>query len=195
MADLGEDRSHGRVTDLTPALRRHWRQFLVEGIILVLLGVAAIVVPSIASLAVAIFLGWLFLVGGVVGLVTTIVGRDAPGFWWSLTSAIVAIIAGCLLIGWPVRGIVSLTLVLIAFLIADGFLTILFSLEHRRSLSRRWGWLFANGILDLLLAALIIWALPGSAVWVLGLIVGIDLVFGGYSLVVMAIAARTSAPA
>ncbi len=173
------------------ALRAHWRLFLIEGIVLIVLGSAAIIVPPLASLAVAIFLGWVFLVGGGVGLAMTIAGRKAPGFWWGLISAIVTIIAGGVLVGWPVRGAISLTFVLTAFLVADGVLTILFAVEHRRQLSQRWGFLLVNGIIDLLLAGIIVWALPASALWALGLIVGIDLVFGGYSLVAMALAART----
>jgi uncharacterized membrane protein HdeD (DUF308 family) len=185
----------GGIADMRTAVHRHWKLFLIEGLILLVLGSAAIVVPPLASIAVAIFLGWLFIIGGVVGLVATIAGRHAPGFWWSLISAALAIVVGGLLIGWPVGGALSLTFVLTAFLIADGILTILFSVEHRRQLSQRWGWLLANGILDLLLAGIIIWALPGSALWVLGLIVGIDLIFGGWSLIAMAFAARAAKPA
>ena len=172
------------------ALHEHWRFFLIEGIVLVILGSAAILVPVLASLAVAIFLGWLFLIGGIVGLMSTIAGRRAPGFWWSLISAIVTIVAGAVLIGWPAGGTISLTFVLTAFLVADGILMIFFALEHQRQMSGNWGWLLGNGILDLVLAALIVWALPASAVWVPGLIVGIDLLFGGWSLISVALAAR-----
>ncbi|MGB8362923.1 MAG: HdeD family acid-resistance protein [Rhizomicrobium sp.] len=179
-----------RVAGVASALRDHWRLFLVEGIVLIVLGSAAIVVPPIASFAVAIFLGWLFLVGGIVGLVVTIAGRKAPGFWWALISAVVTTVAGGVLVWWPIGGVISLTFVLTVYLIADGMLTILFAFDHRRQLSQRWYWLLVNGILDLLLAGIIVWALPGSAIWALGLIVGVDLVFGGYSLVTMALAAR-----
>ena len=178
--------------DLKPALHDHWRLFLIEGIVLVALGSAAILLPGIASLTVALFLGWLFLLGGIVGLVATVVGRRAPGFWWSLVSAIVSVIAGCYLVFWPVGGTISLTFVLAVFLIVDGALTIFFAIDHRRQLSRRWGFLLANGVLDILLAGVIVLALPTSAVWALGLIVGIDLVFGGWSLIAMALAARSS---
>jgi uncharacterized membrane protein HdeD (DUF308 family) len=188
------------MTDMTDnalrsALHAHWKLFLIEGLILLALGSAAIIVPPIASIAVSIFLGWVFLIGGVVGLIATFAGRQAPGFWWSLISAVLAVAAGVILIGWPVSGALSLTFVLTAFLIADGILTILFAIEHRRQLSQRWGWLLANGVIDLLLAGIIIVMLPGSALWVLGLIVGIDLVFGGWSLIVMAMAARKAPPA
>ncbi len=172
------------------ALHRLWKVFLAEGIVLVALGTAAILVPAIASLAVAIVLGWVFLLGGIVGLIAALVGRDGPGFWWAAVSALISIVAGFVLVGWPVGGAVSLTFVLTAFLIADGLVTILFALEHRRQLSQRWGWLTVNGVLDLVLAAIILLALPTSALWALGLIVGIDLVFGGWSLIAIALAAR-----
>ena len=172
------------------ALHVHWKFFLAEGIVLLILGSAAILVPAAASLAMAMVLGWIFVAGGGVGLLTTLFGHKAPGFWWSLLSALVTLAAGAALVGWPVSGVFSLTLVLTAFLIADGILTMLFAIEHRRGLAQRWGFLFLNGILDLILAGLIIWALPASAIWALGLIVGIDLIFGGWSLVAMAMAAR-----
>jgi len=172
------------------AIASHWKALLIEGAILVVLGIAAILVPVIASIAVAVLLGWIFLIGGVVGLVTTVASRGMPGFWWALLSAVVTIAAGVALIGWPVGGAISLTLVLAGFLIADGLLTMMFGLGHRQS--RRWGWLVTNGILDLVLAAIIIWALPTSGLWALGLIVGIDLLFGGGALIMLAMAARSA---
>lgn len=176
-------------TNIGRVFADHWRVFLVEGIVLVILGSAAILVPVFASIGIAVLLGWLFIMGGTVSLGASVMGRHAPGFWWSLLSALVALVVGFALIGWPVGGAVSLTVVLIAFLVVDGLLMCLFALEHRRKLSRSWGWILANGGLDLFLAGLIVWALPGSAVWALGLIVGIDLIFAGWSLIAMALAA------
>ena len=172
------------------SLKNHWTLFLVEGIILVILGLAAILVPAVASLAVALFLGWLFLIGGIVGAVTTMAHRRSAGFWWSLLSSIVTIIAGPLLVGWPVGGAVSLTLVLAAYLVAEGIASMMFAYQHRRQLPARWGWLFLNGAVDLVLAGIILWLLPVGALWALGLFIGIDFVFGGFSLITMALAAR-----
>ncbi len=172
------------------ALRKHWVAYLIEGILLVILGAAAIVVPVWATLTVTIFLGWLFLFSGVAGLVTTFWLKAAPGFWWSLLSAILSIIVGALLIGWPVSGAISLTLVLIGYFVLEGIFCIMFGLDHKRLLSGRWGWLVFNGVIDLVLAAIIIFGLPGTAVWVLGLLVGIDLIFGGSALAALALAAH-----
>ena len=177
------DRLQGAVVQ---SVREHWVLFLVEGLILVVLGLAAIVVPAIATLAVAIFVGWLFLIAGIVGLITTFMMRNAPGFWWSLLSALVSIAAGVVLVGWPVSGAVSLTLVLIVFFILEGVATIMFAIDHRRQLSGRWGFMLASGIIDLLLAAIILAGLPETAAWAIGLLVGISLIFGGSAMLTMA---------
>ena len=116
--------------------------------------------------------------------------RSAPGFWWSLLSAVISIVAGCALIGWPVSGVLSLTFVLIVFFIADGIATIMYALDHRRELSDRWGWMLASGIVDLVLAAIIFAGFPGTAAWAIGLLVGINMVFGGFGMITMALAAR-----
>ncbi|HET7594768.1 MAG TPA: HdeD family acid-resistance protein [Stellaceae bacterium] len=175
---------------LRKTMHEHWRLLLTEGIILVVLGAAAILVPPLAGLAVTIFLGWLFLVGGIVGLVATMSARQAPGFGWALLSAIVALVAGGVLLWNPLQGLLTLTYVLIAYFIVDGVLMIIFAIAHRRELSGRWEWLMLNGVIDLVLAAIILSGLPGSFAWALGLLVGIDLVFGGCSLIAMALAAR-----
>jgi uncharacterized membrane protein HdeD (DUF308 family) len=180
---------------LTQSIREHWGLFLTEGIVLVVLGVLAIIIPPIATIAVTIFLGWLFLISGIVGLVTTFWARHAPGFWWSLLSAVLAIAAGIVLLGWPVPGAVSLTLLLIAFFIIEGVLSILYAFEHKKELSGRWGWMLISGIIDLILAAIIWGGLPGTAAWALGLLVGINMLFGGSAMIAMALHARSADPA
>ena len=180
---------------LTQSIREHWGLFLAEGIILVVLGLLAIIVPPIATIAVTIFLGWLFLISGIVGLVTTFWARHAPGFWWSLLSAVLAIAAGIVLLGWPLPGAVSLTLLLIAFFIIEGVLSILYAIEHKKELSGRWGWMLISGIIDLILAAIIWGGLPGTAAWALGLLVGINMLFGGSAMIAMALHARHADPA
>jgi uncharacterized membrane protein HdeD (DUF308 family) len=179
---------------LTQSIREHWGLFLAEGIILVILGLLAIIVPPIATIAVTIFLGWLFLISGIVGLVTTFWARHAPGFWWSLLSAVLAIAAGIVLLGWPLPGAVSLTLLLIAFFIIEGVLSILYAIEHKKELSGRWGWMLISGIIDLILAAIIWGGLPGTAAWALGLLVGINMLFGGSAMIAMALHARNADP-
>jgi uncharacterized membrane protein HdeD (DUF308 family) len=177
-------------SEMSVAVREHWKAFLIEGILLVILGLAAMIVPPLASLAVTIFLGWMFLISGIAGLALTFWARQMPGFWWSLLSAVLAIGAGIILLAQPVQGTLTLTIVVGAYFLAEGVATIMYALEHRRELSERWSWLLVAGIMDLLIAAVIITGLPGSALWAVGLLVGINLLFGGASLIGMALAAR-----
>jgi uncharacterized membrane protein HdeD (DUF308 family) len=177
-------------TQLGAAVRRHWVLFLCEGIALVILGLLALLAPVIASVAATVFFGWLLLLSGIIGLISSLRARQAPGFVWSLLSALVAIVAGVLLLGWPLQGTVSLTAVLIAFLLVEGAVSIMYALEHRSGLSGRWGWMLGSGIVDLILGVLLFLGLPGTALWALGLLVGINMLFGGWALILMALHAR-----
>jgi len=118
--------------------------------------------------------------------------RSLPGIWWSLLSAILAILAGIVLLAWPLTGILSLTLVLIVFFVIEGVASIMYALDHRSGLTGRWGWMLASGIIDLILAAIIVAGLPGSAAWAIGIIVGVNMLLGGVSLIAIALHARPS---
>jgi uncharacterized membrane protein HdeD (DUF308 family) len=175
------------------ALHDHWVLYLVEGVVLLVLGATAIVLPPLATLAVTILFGWLFLVSGVLGLFTTFWMRAAPGFWWSLLSALLAVVVGGLLLAMPIGGALSLTIVLVAFFIIEGAASIMFALDHKRQLSGQWGWMLFSGIVDLVLAAIIFAGLPGTAAWAIGLLIGINMIFGGSALIAMALHARKAA--
>ena len=176
------------------ALHEHWMLFLVEGVVLLVLGATAIVLPPLATLAVTIVLGWLFLVSGVMGLFTTFMMRQAPGFWWSLISAVLGVVVGVLLLARPISGAFSLTIVLVVFFVIEGVASIMFALDHKRELSGQWGWMLVSGIVDLVLAALVFAGLPSTAAWAIGLLVGINMVFGGSALIAMALHARNANP-
>jgi uncharacterized membrane protein HdeD (DUF308 family) len=176
---------------LAQSIREHWVLFLIEGIVLLVLGILAILVPPVATITFTFFIGWLFLIMGIMGLITTFWARHAPGFWWSLLSAVLAIAAGIVLLINPFSGAFTLTLLLIVFFIIEGVLSIMYALEHKKELSGRWGWMLASGIIDLILAAIILLGLPGTAAWALGLLVGINMLFGGSALIAMALHART----
>jgi uncharacterized membrane protein HdeD (DUF308 family) len=179
-------------TKMRDAVRQHWKALLFEGILLVVLGLAAMIVPPAASFAVTIFLGWLFLISGVAGLALTFWAREMPGFWWSLISAALAVLAGLILLAQPVQGTLTLTIVVGAYFLAEGVVTIMYALEHRRELSGRWSWMLISGLMDILIAVIIIAGLPGSALWALGLLVGVNLLFGGATLIGVALAARNA---
>ncbi|HEX4410073.1 MAG TPA: HdeD family acid-resistance protein [Xanthobacteraceae bacterium] len=174
-------------------IHQNWKLYLIEGIILMVLGAAAIVLPVVATFAFTLTIGWLFLIAGVVGLFTTFMMRAAPGFWWSLLSAVISLGAGLILLASPLGGTLSLTLVLIAFFVVEGIATILYAIEHKAQLPNRWVWMLTSGIIDLMLAGIIFAGLPGSATWALGLLVGINMLFGGVAMIGMALAAKNPA--
>ncbi|WP_375304026.1 HdeD family acid-resistance protein [Bradyrhizobium sp. A11] len=177
---------------MNQTVKTHWKAFLFEGILLAVLGIAALILPPLASLAIAIFLGWMFLISGIGGLIVTYWARNTPGFWWSLISAALAVLTGILLLARPVQAVLTLTIVLGAYFLAEGVATIMYALEHRRELSSRWSWLLISGLVDIAISFMVITGLPSSAEWAIGILVGINLLFGGASLIGMALAARKS---
>jgi uncharacterized membrane protein HdeD (DUF308 family) len=172
------------------AMHEHWKIFLFEGIALLVLGILAVIVPWMATIAAEVIVGWLLLLSGIVGLAATFRARRAPGFIWSIVSALLGIVAGIVLLRWPLSGAVSLTLILTAFLVIEGVLSIFYALDHRRELSGRWAMMLISGIIDLVLAGIIFTGLPGTAAWAIGLLIGVNLVFGGMALIAMALHAR-----
>ena len=174
---------------LASTIHAHWKLFLAQGTVMMVLGFLAIAVPNLATLAVDIFVGWLFFVGGIFRAVSVWHSRQAPGFAWSLLTAVLSIVLGLILILRPLEGVLTLTMVLVAFFIIEGVASIIGAIEHRQHL-RSWGWVLFSGIVDLLLAYLIWQGWPSSASWAIGLLVGINMLFLGLSLVMTALAAR-----
>jgi uncharacterized membrane protein HdeD (DUF308 family) len=174
------------------AVKAHWKAFLFEGILLAILGIAALILPPLASLAITIFLGWMFLISGIGGLIVTFWARNMPGFWWSLISAALAVFAGMILLARPMQAVLTLTIVLGAYFLAEGVATIMYALEHRRELTGRWSWLVISGLVDIVISFLVITGLPSSAEWAIGILVGINLLFGGATLIGISLAARNS---
>jgi uncharacterized membrane protein HdeD (DUF308 family) len=159
--------------------------------VLVILGLAAMIVPPVASIAVTVMLGWMFFISGIAALLMTLWARQMPGFIWSLISAVLGIGAGIVLLTRPAESTLTLTFVVGIYFLAEGVATIMYALQHRKELSERWSWMAFSGVMDILIAFFIISGLPGSAGWAIGLLVGINLVIGGSSLIGMALAART----
>lgn len=178
---------------LAAAIHAHWKLFLAEGIVMMVLGLLAIAVPEVATLAITILIGWLFFIGGIFRTISVLQHRAMPGFAWSLLIAVLAILLGLILILRPIAGVLTLTIWLIVFFIIEGIAAIFLAIEHRRHLPS-WGWVLLSGLVDLLLAYLIWDGWPSSAGWAIGLLVGINMVFVGLSLIMTALAARTMAP-
>ena len=177
---------------LAAAIYAHWKLFLAEGIVMMVLGLLAIALPNIATLATTILIGWLFFVGGIFRAISVLQHRQMPGFAWSLATAVLAILLGLVLALQPIAGVATLTIALIVFFVLEGIAAILIAVEHRKHIPS-WGWVLFSGLVDLLLAYLIWQGWPSSAGWAIGLLVGVNMVFVGLSLIMTALAARLMA--
>ena len=168
---------------------KNWGWFFLWGIILVILGCVAISAATMTTLLSVIFLGVLLLISGIVIIV------DCFSFWWGqgsgfflhLLMGLLYTICGVMLIKSPLLSSVSLTLFLGIFYVLIGISRMMYSSLLR---TPNWGWNFSSGILSLLLGVLIIAALPQSALFIIGLFVGIDLIFCGLTYLMVALAAK-----
>lgn len=175
---------------IADALGKHWRLLMFEGVLMVILGILAIAAPVTATLAVDIFIGWLFLISGVMGLVALFSARDIAAFLWTLVTAALSVAAGVILVSKPAEGAASLTLVLTALFITEGVFQIAGFFAYRDVLRSSWGWLLLSGIADLIMAGILIYAWPMSAAWALGLLAGVNLITSGWAIIMAAAAGR-----
>ena len=171
-------------------LHREWGWLMALAILLIVLGTAAIIFPVAASFAIATLLGIILVIGGIAHAVHGIMARQWSGFIWQMLTALIYMAAGILLLVYPLTGVVTLTLLLGIFLLIAGSVRIMMSALYRPL--RLWGWMLASGVLALVLGVLILVQWPSSSDWVIGLIVGIDLLFSGWSVLALSLAARAA---
>lgn len=173
------------------AVREHSTLFLIQGILMMVIGAFAVIAPMVAGLAVVLLVGWVLIISGITQAISVVAARKAPNFWWSLISAVLGVIVGILLLVHPVEGKLALTLLLVVFFMIEGVSKVVLALSVRPQ--PRWGWLMFSGLLSIVLA-IIIWAqFPFDAAWVLGLLVGLELLFSGASTAGLALAAKRTA--
>jgi uncharacterized membrane protein HdeD (DUF308 family) len=182
---------------MQPETNRELRQStawaIALGVLLIVLGIIAIAAPFFASIATGLFFGWLLIIGGIFQAVYAFRhSRSDRSFAIKLLLSILAVIAGILLVVDPLAGVASLTLIIGIYFFIDGIFRVILAFQIKPE--ARWGWMLTNGILMIILGILIWSQWPFSAVWVLGLLVGLGLLFSGIATVVFATAARASLP-
>jgi len=175
------------------AFAAHWKMFVFQGAVMIVLGALAVCAPVLATLAIDIYVGWLFLISGAIGLIALISTHHVHAFVWSLITAALSVSVGILLIMKPVQGALSLTLLLTGFFIIEGIFQSAVAIASRQVMAGSWVWMLLSGVSDLVLAAIIIAGWPGTAVWALGLLVGVNLVMSGAAIVSSALAGRDMA--
>jgi uncharacterized membrane protein HdeD (DUF308 family) len=157
----------------------------IEGVALVVLGVLALILPLAAGVAAGVVIGWILIVSGIIGLVSAFSGRLHSHREWGIVSAAVALIVGLLILINPVVAAVGVTILLGAYLFVDGVALLGLAFDQRRRTSSRWVWLAASGVLDLVLAVIILTLNPTGAAFLIGLIVGVDLIAAGAALLLI----------
>jgi uncharacterized membrane protein HdeD (DUF308 family) len=169
--------------EVKTALRKGWSAFVAMAVILILLGVAAIALPVVASVAVVWVLGVVLLVGGIVRIAHALAARHVGGFWGRLLSGVVMGAVGIGLLAAPGAGMVVITFLLAAVFIISGVFKLAASSQFDQQ-----GLLIFDGVISLILGILILVPWPGDSDWVLGLLVGIELIFTGMTMFMMAMA-------
>jgi uncharacterized membrane protein HdeD (DUF308 family) len=185
-----ETASHVIREAMREKVKRHSFWYLLQSVLMILGGILALVFPIVSSVAIVIFLGWLLIFSGILQAFNLIDVRHVPHFWLQLVSVVLSVLVGILFLRNPEAGLLTLTLLLIVFFMVEGISKIIFSLTIRPF--PNWGWVFASGVVGILLA-FYLWAnTPVTAIWLLGVLLGIELISEGAALGRMAWQARKS---
>src|SRR5215471_19297335 len=171
-------------------VKRHSLWYLVQGGVMIVAGILALVYPIASSFAVVLLLGWLLIISGVVQGISLFDARNVPHFWLQLVSVIFSVLVGVLLIRHSGEGLLVLTLLLLVYFMVEGISKVIFSLTIRPF--PNWGWVFASGLVGIVVA-LVLWAnLPVTALWLIGFLLGIKLISVGAAIAYLAWQVRRS---
>src|SRR5215469_3377072 len=171
-------------------VKRYSLWYLIQGALMVLGGVVALIYPIVSSFAVVLLLGWILIISGVVQGISLIGAQHVPHFWLQLISVVLSVIVGVLFLRHPGESLLTLTLLLIVFFMVEGMSKIIFALTIRPF--PNWGWVLASGIIGILLSLYLWSSLPITAVWLLGVLLGIQLICEGVALGYLAWQVRQS---
>lgn len=170
-------------------LRKSWVWFLVLGIAMVVVGALAISWACIATVTVAVtwLFGFLVLAAGIGEIINSFSSGRWSGMLVHLLLGMLYVLAGILIISHPAESAIQLTLIIAVFLMIGGIFRIVFALSERFT---GWAWVLLNGFVSLLLGLMIYKQWPASGLWVIGLFVGIDLLFNGWAWIMLSLGLR-----
>jgi uncharacterized membrane protein HdeD (DUF308 family) len=161
-------------------VRRYSLWYLLQSALMILAGILALIYPVLSSVAVVVLLGWVLIISGVVQGISLIGARNVPHFWLQLVSVVLSIIVGVLFLRHPGEGLLTITVLLIVFLLVEGISKLIFALTIRPF--PNWGWVLASGIVGILLSFYLWSSLPVTSLWLLGVLLGIQLICEGAAL-------------
>jgi uncharacterized membrane protein HdeD (DUF308 family) len=161
-------------------IKRHSLWYLLQGVLMVVVGILALLFPLLASIAVVLILGWTLIASGILQGFGLIGAGKVPHFWLELLSVVLSIVVGWLLLRNPGGGLLIMTILLIVYFMVEGFSKVIFALTIKPFPG--WGWVLVSGVIGILLAVYLWSNMPVTAAWVLGLLLGILLISEGLAL-------------
>ncbi len=174
--------------EVREGLARSWKGLMAVGVLAIFVGCVAIVVPAVASVATAVFIGWILVIAGAFLVAGAFAAHSLGTVLWRLLWAFLTVIVGLWLIVEPHNGTLTLTLVLGIYFLLMGITRIAVAFSARGQ--RNAGLLGLSGLAGLLIGILVLAKFPSSADWAIGLLVGIDLIFAGWTLTSVALVGK-----
>jgi uncharacterized membrane protein HdeD (DUF308 family) len=169
-------------------LRKNWRGFLALGIALLVLGTIALGSSIGTTIVSMVLFGWLLIIGGILEAIHAFAREKGwGGFFIDLLGGILYAVVGFMMVANPAATAVTLTLLMALSLMFGGIFRVVVALMHRFP---HWGWLALHGVINVLLGIAIWRQWPWDGLWVIGLVIGIDLIFNGWSLIMLGLAAK-----
>jgi len=165
-------------------IKRHSMLYLLQGALMAFAGFVALLFPVFSSVTAVLLLGWLLILSGIFQAISLVGATRVPHFWLQLVSVTLSVLIGILFVRHPGEALLTLTLLLIVFFMVGGMAKVIFALTIRPF--PNWEWVFASGGIGMLLAIYLWSSLPVTAAWLLGLLVGIQLITEGAALAYMA---------
>ncbi len=173
------------------AVSESWRTLMIGGAVIAALGVLAVIFPFVTGISLSLLLGAVLIVAGAVHVAHAFSAKGWKGVSLQVLLAIVYLVAGIGLMANPLLGLTTLTILLIAYFVADGIVEIVMGLRLRPEAN--WGWLVVSGALAFVVAGLLIASFPSSALWAVGLLFGVNLLMSGLSMIMVAMNGRNVA--
>lgn len=155
-------------------IRKRSLLFLIQGGVMVVAGVLALIFPAFMSMGLLALLGWLLIISGIVQIVSLIGATQVPYFWLQLVSVTLEILVGYLLVSNPAAGLLAVTYVMLVLFLVGGITRVVFALMIRPM--QDWLWVLASGLVAILCALILFANLPEAASWLLGFLLGIQLI-------------------
>jgi uncharacterized membrane protein HdeD (DUF308 family) len=181
-----------KAAEIRHYVAHHIVWFVVLGALLLLAGAAAIAFPYVSTIATKFALGCLFLATGVVNVVHAFGTRGWRAFALNFLIGLLFLVSGAYLAFFPLAGILTLTILIAALFIAEGYLEIMMAI--RLQPDKGWAWVLLSGVLAVAAGVLIGLELPDSSTWTIGLLTGINLLASGLSFVLLALSSGSAAP-